>query len=613
MKKNSKKNDKKKLSFKMVVKDCAYAIKMVVATSPIAFLLRFVLEVVNTISGFVVGTYVVRYIISSFETGIDFKTVALSAVIMISVPLALQLIVNPLITVVEDVSFVKVEKKVLTKLYNKCTEVELACFENPEFYDKYVKATNEITWRMWNLTWTVTNLLSAILGMFLYGSLLFTMDFAFIIFAILPLFGTFIKRKANVLWHKHTTEDREHHRRAQYAQRVFYSGEYAKELRLSNAREFLLKRYEMASDGRVEVVEKYGKKEMLLELAHTGLQTIITNPLAIAYAIYRTIVSGTLGIGDCAVVINSVSSLTGTFTQITDRYFKAHEHALFFEDFRGFIEYEPKMKDKENAKSPTTGTIKLENVSFKYEGSDNLVLKNISMEIGKNEKIALVGHNGAGKSTLIKLLLRLYDPTEGQISLDGVPLADLKLEEYRRMFSVVFQDFKTISLPVAENVLMRPREEGDEEKIIQALKDSGAYERIMELPNGIETMLTKEFDKDGAVLSVGQAQKVAIAHAFVKNAPVIILDEPSSALDPVAENEMYNNMMKAGEGKAMIFISHRLSSAVSADRIYMLENGEVIESGTHAQLMRLGCKYADMFTKQAQNYVDLENGKEGEQ
>lgn len=613
MKKNSKKNDKKKLSFKMVVKDCAYAIKMVVATSPIAFLLRFVLEVVNTISGFVVGTYVVRYIISSFETGIDFKTVALSAVIMISVPLALQLIVNPLITVVEDVSFVKVEKKVLTKLYNKCTEVELACFENPEFYDKYVKATNEITWRMWNLTWTVTNLLSAILGMFLYGSLLFTMDFAFIIFAILPLFGTFIKRKANVLWHKHTTEDREHHRRAQYAQRVFYSGEYAKELRLSNAREFLLERYEMASDGRVEVVEKYGKKEMLLELAHTGLQTIITNPLAIAYAIYRTIVSGTLGIGDCAVVINSVSSLTGTFTQITDRYFKAHEHALFFEDFRGFIEYEPKMKDKENAKSPTTGTIKLENVSFKYEGSDNLVLKNISMEIGKNEKIALVGHNGAGKSTLIKLLLRLYDPTEGQISLDGVPLADLKLEEYRRMFSVVFQDFKTISLPVAENVLMRPREEGDEEKIIQALKDSGAYERIMELPNGIETMLTKEFDKDGAVLSVGQAQKVAIAHAFVKNAPVIILDEPSSALDPVAENEMYNNMMKAGEGKAMIFISHRLSSAVSADRIYMLENGEVIESGTHAQLMRLGCKYADMFTKQAQNYVDLENGKEGEQ
>ena len=613
MKKDNKKNDQKKLSLKMVFKDCAYAIKMVVSTSPIAFLLRFLLELVNTVSGFLVGTYVVRYIINSFETGFDFKTVALSAIVMIAVPLGLQLIINPLITMVEDVAFVKVEKKVLTKLYDKCTEVELSCFENPEFYDKYVKATSEITWRMWNLTWTVTNLFGAIIGMFLYGSLLFTMDFAFIIFAILPLFGTFIKRKANVLWHKHTTEDREHHRRAQYAQRVFYSGEFAKELRLSNAREFLLERYEKASDGRVEVVEKYGKKEMFLELVHTGLQTIITNPLAIAYAIFRTLVSGTLGIGDCAVVINSVSSLTGTFTQITERYFKAHEHALFFEDFRGFMEYEPKMKDKENAIAPSVGTIKLENVSFKYMGQENYVLKNISMEIGKNEKIALVGHNGAGKSTLIKLLLRLYDPVEGQISLDGVPLSDLKLNEYRAMFSVVFQDFKTISLPVAENVLMRPREEGDDEKIVQALKDSGAYERIMELPKGIDTMLTKEFDNDGAVLSVGQAQKVAIAHAFVKNAPFIILDEPSSALDPVAENEMYNNMMRAGEGKAMIFISHRWSSAVSADRIYMLENGEVVESGTHAELMKLNGKYADMFKKQAQNYVDISDGEEGEQ
>ena len=158
---------------------------------------------------------------------------------------------------------------------------------------------------------------------------------------------------------------------------------------------------------------------------------------------------------------------------------------------------------------------------------------------------------------------------------------------------------------------MRPREDGDEEKVIQALRNSGVYERIMELPKGIETMLTKEFDEDGAVLSVGQAQKVAIAHAFVKNAPFIILDEPSSALDPVAENEMYNNMMKAGEGKAMIFISHRLSSAVSADRIYMLEHGEVVESGTHSELMRLNGKYADMFKKQAQNYVDLQDGEEG--
>ena len=155
---------------------------------------------------------------------------------------------------------------------------------------------------------------------------------------------------------------------------------------------------------------------------------------------------------------------------------------------------------------------------------------------------------------------------------------------------------------------MRPRREGDTERVTDALKKSGVYNRIMELPNGIETMLTKEFDEDGAVLSVGESQKLAIAHAFLKDAPYVILDEPSSALDPIAESEMYSNMMRMGENKGMIFISHRLSSAVSADRIYMLENGEVVEYGSHKELMEKNGKYADMFRKQAQNYIDLEEG-----
>ncbi len=611
-KKKEKKNKEKRLSFKVVFKDSAYAIKMVVGASPILFFMRIIEQVIGSVAGFISGTYVLKYIINSFETGKTFEAVALSALIMLGIPSILQFVIQPISSIVNNIAYIKIEKKILTKLYDKCTDVELACFENPEFFDKYVKASSEVVWRMWNITWTVANLLGVILSMLLYGSLLFTMDFAFIIFAILPLFGTFLKRRWNELWHKHSTEDKEHYRRAQYAQRIFYSSDYAKEMRLTNARALLLERYDRASDGRVEVVRKYGLKEMFLEIAQHGFQTIITNPLAIAYAIYRTVVSATLGIGDCAVVINSVSSLTSTFSQITDRYYKCHEHALFFEDFRAFMEYKPSMQSPPDAEEPRIGTIRLENVSFKYEGSDNYVLKNVTLEIGKSEKIALVGHNGAGKSTLIKLLLRLYDPTEGRITLDGTDIRDIKIDEYRSMFSAVFQDFKIMALSVAENVLMRPREPGDEEKIIDALKKAGVYERVMELPNGIDTPLTKEFDEDGAVLSVGQSQKIAIAHAFLADTPYIILDEPSSALDPVAESEMYANMMAAGAGKAMIFISHRLSSATGADRIYMLEHGEVIESGTHTALMELDGKYADMFKKQAQNYIDIENGDGGD-
>lgn len=607
-----KKEKKTKLSAKAVIKDSAYAIKLIAGTSPALFVTRLLSQIMYTVISFIVGTYSLRYIINSFEDGLTFKTVALTALTLVAVPSLLSLIIQPLTDYVTNISFIKVEKKVLLGLFRKSASVELACYENPEFYDKYVKASTDIVWRMWNITWNVTSFFAVIIGMCLYGSLLFTMDPVFIIFAVLPLFGAFLKRKWNELWHKHSTEDREWHRRAQYAQRIFYSSDYAKEMRLTNAKELLLQRYDKASDERVNIVKRYGLKEMFLEVAQHGVQSIITNPLAIAYAIFRTVVSGTLGVGDCAVVINSVSQLTSTFTQITDRYYSIHENALFFEDFKSFMEYEPKMKDKENALDPSRGTLKATNLSFKYDGSEEYVLKNVNIEVGKNEKIALVGHNGAGKSTLIKLLLRLYDPSEGSITLDGVDAKDIRLDKYRDMFSVVFQDFKTIALPVAENVLMRPREDGDEERIVDALKKSGAYERVMELPNGIEAMLTKEFDENGAVLSVGQSQKIAIAHAFVKDSPFIILDEPSSALDPVAESEMYNNMMRAGEGKGMIFISHRLSSAVGADRIYMLEKGEVIESGTHAELIALGGKYADMFKKQAQNYLDIENGEGGE-
>ena len=608
MKKEKSKKKKNKLGFKAVFKDAAYALKMVLKTSPMFLILMLLTNLVNQILSFFTSTYVLRYVINSFETGLDFKTVSLAVLAMLAIPTLANLILSPVRTMFQLLMFNKLERKMKIMLVNKTSAMELSCYENPEFYDKYVLASSDIPYKLWDMAWYVTDLISTIVGMFLYGTLLFTMDPLFIIFAIIPLFSTVFKRMGNELWHKHSNEDTIQHRRAQYAQRIFYSADYAKEMRLTNAKEFMLERYDEASDGRMEIVKRYGFKEMLIDVTTSSLTEVISNPLAIIFAVFRTFVSGALGIGDCAVVINSVNSLTSTFLGITNRYYSIHGNALFFEDFKTFMAYEPKMKDKENAVSPERGLIRLENVSFKYDGSDKYVLKNVNISLGKNEKIALVGHNGAGKSTLIKLLLRLYDPTEGRVTVNGVDVCDCRAKEYRNMFSVVFQDFKTLAMPVFDNVLMRPRREGDEERVIDALKKSGVYDRIMELPNGIETMLTKEFDEDGAVLSVGESQKLAISHAFLKDAPYVILDEPSSALDPIAESEMYNNMMKMGENKGMIFISHRLSSAVSADKIYMLENGEVVESGTHKELMEKNGKYADMFRKQAQNYIDLEEG-----
>ena len=609
MKKKEKKNKEKKVPFCLVMKDTALALKLCFKHAPIACTIMLLSYILDSIIGFVSSTYALKYIIDSYEAGLSFSAVINTVIFLVVVPASASLLVDFIVNLTWSVGSTKISMSIHKSIFEKNTSVELSCYETPEFYDKYVKASAETSSNIFNMTYTVFFFCYTVLNTCLYGTLLFTMDPVFIIFAIIPLFGSFFKKKSNVLWHKHTTEDRVLHRRCQYAQRVFYSNDYAKEMRLTNAKSFMLQKYEEASDGRKNVVKKYGRREMVLDVLGNKISSILANPLAIAYAVFRTVVSKVMGLGDCAVVINSVSQLSSSFIQITNQYYRLHEKSLFVQDYREFMNYEPQMRDLPNAIEAKKGLLKLENVSFKYLGSDKYVLKNVSLELNQNEKIALVGHNGAGKSTLIKLLLRLYDPDKGKITLDGEDIKNIKMKSYRDMFSVVFQDFKLIALPVSENVLMRPKKEGDEERVVEALQLSGAYDRIMQLENGIDTVLTKEFSEDGAVLSVGEGQKIAIAHAFIKDAPYIILDEPTSALDPVAESEMYANMMRVGENKGMVFISHRLSSAVSADRIYMLENGEVIECGTHTELMALNGKYADMFKKQAQNYVDIEEGE----
>ncbi len=607
MAKKEKKNKEKRVPFKLVMKDTWLSLCLAFRYAPFACVVMLLSYILESIIGFASGTYALKYIIDSYEDGLEFWGVALSVALIVAVPAVLSIITDFIVDITWSIGSNKISMSVHKSIFEKNTSVELSCYENPQFYDKYVKASAETPSHIFNMVFAVFHFCHTVLNTVLYGSLLFTMDPVFIIFAIIPLFGSFFKKKSNVLWHKHSVEDREQHRRCQYAQRVFYSNEYAKEMRLTNSKSFMLKKYEEASESRKNVVKKYGRREMVLEVLGNKISSILANPLAIAYAVFRTVVSGAMGLGDCAVVINSVSQLSNSFIQITNQYYRLHEKSLFIEDYKEFMEYEPQMKDTENACEAKKGTIRLEKVSFKYFGSNEYVLKNVNLELGQNEKIALVGHNGAGKSTLIKLLLRLYDPTDGKITLDGQDIRDIKMKSYRDMFSVVFQDFKLIALPVFANVLMRPKKDGDEERVVEALKLSGAYDRIMELKDGVNTVLTKEFSEDGAVLSVGEGQKIAISHAFIKDAPYIILDEPTSALDPVAESEMYQNMMRVGENKGMVFISHRLSSAVSADRIYMLENGEVIEVGTHKELMELNGKYADMFKKQAQNYVDIES------
>ena len=289
----------------------------------------------------------------------------------------------------------------------------------------------------------------------------------------------------------------------------------------------------------------------------------------------------------------------------------------YFAQYKKFLNFQPKIDESKNGIAPPkkVKTIELKNVSFKYDEEKDYVIKNVSFTLHSGIRHAFVGVNGSGKSTLIKLLLRFYDPQEGQILLNGIDIKTFDIKMYRELIGAAFQDFAIFSASVAENVMLKPIYTDDEKAIaVEALKDSDAYKKIESLPNKEDSILTREFDSSGIELSGGERQKIAIARAFAKESPVVILDEPSSALDPIAEHQMFETILRLCKKnkKLSVIVSHRMSSAAVCEKIFVFENGSLIEEGSHKELLQNNGVYALLFNKQAKNYqVEVYDNYEG--
>jgi ATP-binding cassette subfamily B protein len=338
------------------------------------------------------------------------------------------------------------------------------------------------------------------------------------------------------------------------------------------------------------------------------------------YGAYRAMVSHTISLAELAIMFNAMVTCSWILIGLFNNINEAQKNGLFLEYFRTFMEYKEKIPEDSDGIIPErrVESIEFRNVSFEYT-KDEQVIKNLSFTLDQGKIIALVGHNGAGKTTIIKLLFRLYDPTEGEILVNGINIKEYNLKAYRNLFVAAFQDYKVMSMSVRDNVLMGVQtgnDKGKEDKMVASvLKQAGIWDKVQSLPEGIDTVLTKEFDPDGAILSGGETQKIVVARAFAQKVPVKVFDEPSSALDPIAEYHLYKGIMKESKNKdhdLTLFITHRLSSVKDADIILMLEEGAVIEQGTHKELMDAKGKYSSMFTMQAQNYLAIEEYKEEE-
>ena len=496
------------------------------------------------------------------------------------------------------------------QMFKKASEIDLYCYDDPAYYNDFVLSVSESEAAIDRFLELLNMAMQAITVLFTTGVFYIMTDPIGIAFVFASfIFRFVVSKKLNKVNYANRVAVNPQMRKRDYISRVFYLKDFAKELRLHpNAGTQLEKEFAEANDKIIAEHKKVAGKRIWFQfLKDYGVGDFLIDGLYITYLVYKAAVLHSVNYSDAVILFNRTGSLRGSMSRFADLGPKAHENSMFIDKIRSFLAYEPRLKNNEGDDVPEgAGELKLEHVSFKYSESGRTVLDDISLTVKPGEHIAIVGYNGAGKTTLIKLLMRLYDPTTGTISYHNKNVRTLCPREYHKRIGVVFQDFQMFGANLAENVVMdnMTKEELEEKapKITSALTEAGFAEKLSRLPDGLFTQVTTEFDKAGVDFSGGESQKVAISRAFYKNADILIMDEPSSALDPIAEYELNKAMETAAKGKTVFYISHRLSTTRDADRIIMLERGRIIEEGTHTELLANNGKYAEMWNAQAGKY-----------
>ena len=399
---------------------------------------------------------------------------------------------------------------------------------------------------------------------------------------------------------------------AQYGRKFNYlfdrmiNFEFGKEIRINNVSQWLRKKFLKVLGDYTSVYNKNQNRHMkfnVLSAFITFVQTIVLY----GYCAYKTII-GDITVGNFSVFLGAIHNFSDTLRGVIDQL----EHLFvyvtrFVADYKQYTEIAtPRHAEKGTVDIETKNfkqhEIEFVNVSFQYPNTENFVLKNVSIKITQGERLAIVGYNGAGKTTFIKLLCRLYEPTEGVILYNGIDISTINYAQYTELLSVVFQDYKLFAFSVWENITLGRKY--NETKIMEAIEKSGLEAKIKSLEKGTETAISRDFDADGIEFSGGESQKLACAKAYYKDAPVVILDEPTAALDPVAENELYTRFNNIIGEKTTLYISHRLASVKFCDKVAVFADGRLTEYGTHQDLMQRQGLYADMYKKQAQFYME---------
>ncbi len=604
-----KEKSKEKMSLLQAMRNNIYVMKLGNEISRSRVIHAFITKVFFYFEWIFFSAYFLKYIVNALDTGKEAKEIFLFILSCGVLFFGINLYRDYMENVIVPLTDTRIYHGLYLRLYRKARNVELRCYENADFYNRYTMAIDDAGTKVSTIIDSFWGIFTGIVAVVVVFYTMFEIAPLSVLFIISPMIGNFLFGAAwNRLLVERYQENAPYDKVINYVNRVMYLVDYAKEIRLSNVFRLLTRQYKDATKGSMDLADKYAFKTAVMEFLKNEFTFTIIFEGVLFYAVYENIVTKRIALAELTVMTGLMVSATWILIGLFENIMNMVKNGMFISNLRTFLEYREEIPEDQDGIMAETEfeTLEFDHVSFSYQQEETI--RDLCFTIKKGEMIALVGHNGAGKSTIIKLMLRLYDPTEGTIRLNGIDIRKYNLRSYRKFFATAFQDVCLFGMTVRENILMGEEAvPGHEEKVIEALKKAGVYEKIQQLPHGIDTMMTKEFDEEGAVLSGGESQKVAVARAFYRKCPVKIFDEPSSALDPIAEYELFKSIMEDGKQNTMIFISHRLSSVKNADCVLMLEQGRIIERGSHRELMALQSSYAEMYRKQAMNYLAVDS------
>jgi ATP-binding cassette subfamily B protein len=532
-----------------------------------------------------------------------FRHVALLIVLAAAVGLAVA-VMRSLAGMVDQALGQTVTDHVTDVIHSQSVAIDLEYYDSARYHDALYRAQQEAPSRPTSIVANLTSTGQALVTLLSMAGLLLTLHWAIgliVLGAAIPGgFVRFLYSRRLFAWQRRRTEAE---RQSYYAHWLLIDSEHAKEVRLFGLGDrFRSWHRELRRQLRRELIRLAGRRS-LAELA-AGVGAVAAVFGTFAYIAWRAI-QGSIALGSVVAYYQAFQTSLGSLQAVLRGVASLYEDNLFLTYYDEFMSLEPRVvspAEPTPVPRPMTEGIRFQNIHFSYPETERTALEDISLTIRPGEVTALVGPNGSGKTTLVKLLCRLYDPSAGTITLDGVDLRNLDVVDLRRNLSVIFQDFAQYQLTVRENIrLGNVSLDPDDPAIETAARDADAHEAIMRLRHGYDTVLGKWFD-EGEELSIGEWQKIALARAFIRDAQILVFDEPTSALDPQAEWDVFQHIKELARGRAVVLISHRFSTVRAADRIHIFDQGRIAESGTHDELIALGGRYAEMYEVQARAY-----------